>query len=442
MKTKSVLNSKCPMPVIREWRWPPLHCCAGRTRIMKTLRSSLAIAAILLSGLALCGYAAPIIGRAFPLYVVDSGAGQVWKIQADDTTALFASGFSTPRVVACAQDGNVYVGEEGGGIYRVDAAGNKSLFASIGGRVRGLAFDSGGNLYAANEAGGQVLRIDPSGQMSLFAGGLGCAQGLAFDSSGDLYVATGGYGDNRIKRIDAAGGIHDFAAVDQNPVPLCFDLNGFPGGYLLSSENQGGQPTVIKLDGSGNVSSRIAFPRGDAIAGIAIPYNGYVYVTYGPVVLKLDANLTQVAAITGFNNTFGVAASWSANPVCAVYAFDGFLPPIGGADATGGSFSAPVRTFKLGSTIPMKFVASCDGTPITTGVHRLQVIKYSDATNSAEPIDATPQDTATTGNQFRLTDGQWHFNLDTKTTGMTRGIWQVVAILSDGSQHSAWIQVK
>ena len=61
---------------------------------------------------------------------------------------------------------------------------------------------------------------------------------------------------------------------------------------------------------------------------------------------------------------------------------------------------------------------------------------------AGDPIDATPQDAATTGDQFRLADGQWQFNLDTKATGMTVGIWQVLATLSDGSQHAAWIQVK
>ncbi|HEY9173663.1 MAG TPA: HYR domain-containing protein [Verrucomicrobiae bacterium] len=122
--------------------------------------------------------------------------------------------------------------------------------------------------------------------------------------------------------------------------------------------------------------------------------------------------------------------------------FAGFLPPLGGADETGGSFVAPLRTLKLGSTVPVKFTASCDGAPVTAGVHRLQLVKFSDATNSEEPIDASPQDAATTGNEFRLTDGQWHFNLDTKATGMTKGIWQLVATLSDGSQHRAWIQLK
>jgi len=61
---------------------------------------------------------------------------------------------------------------------------------------------------------------------------------------------------------------------------------------------------------------------------------------------------------------------------------------------------------------------------------------------AAAPIDAMPQDAATTGNEFRFTDGQWHFNLDTKGTGMSTGTWLLRATLSDGSQHTAWIQIK
>ena len=56
--------------------------------------------------------------------------------------------------------------------------------------------------------------------------------------------------------------------------------------------------------------------------------------------------------------------------------------------------------------------------------------------------DAPPRDAATTGNEFSLTAGQWLFNLDTKATGMTKGIWQLGAMLSDGSQHVVWVQLK
>jgi hypothetical protein len=122
--------------------------------------------------------------------------------------------------------------------------------------------------------------------------------------------------------------------------------------------------------------------------------------------------------------------------------FSGFLPPIGGADANGGTFANPIRSFKSDSTIPVKFNASCNGSPVTAGVHRLRVAKYSDSTTPGAHIDAITQDAATSGNGFRLVDGQWHFNLDTKATGMSSGIWLLMATLSDGSQHSVWIQLK
>jgi hypothetical protein len=99
----------------------------------------------------------------------------------------------------------------------------------------------------------------------------------------------------------------------------------------------------------------------------------------------------------------------------------------------------------MGSTIPVKMILSCGGSPVLSGVHKLEAVKYSDATTDGIPIDATPADQATTGNQFRLTDSaasQWQFNLDTKATAMSVGIWLLRATLSDGSQHSAWIQIK
>jgi hypothetical protein len=58
------------------------------------------------------------------------------------------------------------------------------------------------------------------------------------------------------------------------------------------------------------------------------------------------------------------------------------------------------------------------------------------------PIDATPQEAVTSGNQFVLRGDEWHFNLDTKATGLTKGIWQLIATLSDGTEHTVWIQGK
>ena len=138
----------------------------------------------------------------------------------------------------------------------------------------------------------------------------------------------------------------------------------------------------------------------------------------------------------------GNQSSCTFNVTRAPLGFTGFLSPVGGADATGGSFSSPVRTFKLNSTIPVKFTSDCAGSPVLSGVHRLEVIQYTSQTNADPPIDATPTDAATTGDEFQLNGSQWQFNLDTKATGMTPGIWLLQATLSDGSQHTAWIQIK
>ncbi|HEX7772600.1 MAG TPA: MBG domain-containing protein, partial [Pyrinomonadaceae bacterium] len=128
---------------------------------------------------------------------------------------------------------------------------------------------------------------------------------------------------------------------------------------------------------------------------------------------------------------------------CSV--FNGFLSPIGGSIETsnGGTFADPVRSFKLNSTIPVKFSAICFGVPLTTGVHTLQAIKYSNATDGDSPIDATPTDAATTGNQFRLTGTEWHFNMNTKALGgNAQGTYLLKATLFDGSSYSVWVSIK
>jgi hypothetical protein len=181
---------------------------------------------------------------------------------------------------------------------------------------------------------------------------------------------------------------------------------------------------------------------------------GICYDPSGDKLYYFNGNATtiEVADIDGSNRavlvqdiTFGEnlkVGHGIETPCPTALGFNGFLSPVGGADATGGSFSSPLRTFKLNSTIPLKFTISCSGTPVTTGTHTLQAIKWSDSTTAGTPIDATPTDAGTIGNQFRLTDSQWHFNLDTKATGMSTGKWQLIVTLSDGSQHSAWIQLK
>jgi hypothetical protein len=86
-----------------------------------------------------------------------------------------------------------------------------------------------------------------------------------------------------------------------------------------------------------------------------------------------------------------------------------------------------VRSFKLGSTIPIKFIlnarnGSTCGAVVTRRNPHAAGSYYSSATDSDTAIDATPTDAATTGNQFRLTSPEWHFNLSTKGAGFKQAL--------------------
>ena len=131
---------------------------------------------------------------------------------------------------------------------------------------------------------------------------------------------------------------------------------------------------------------------------------------------------------------------------CSGIQFAGFHEPIGGADATGGTPTNPIRAFNLRSNIPVKMtLTDCAGNPITTGIHTIQVVKVINGTLSGNPINGVSTDGAATGNRFRLTNaaaGRWHFNLDPRATGMTQGVWQIRVTLSDGSQHIVYIELR
>jgi hypothetical protein len=120
--------------------------------------------------------------------------------------------------------------------------------------------------------------------------------------------------------------------------------------------------------------------------------------------------------------------------------FDGFLPPI---DGIGGAFDAPLRTFKLGSTIPVKFRALCGGSAIMSGLPPIvTLVHWSDATDSTPAIDATPTDAATDGDQARITGDQWHFNLS--TASLSQGVWEVVVTMpgEGGARRSVFVQLR
>jgi len=184
----------------------------------------------------------------------------------------------------------------------------------------------------------------------------------------------------------------------------------------------------------GECSVNVPIPTAtDAVTG---PVAGE---TSNPLIYAIPGNYTVVWTYTDGN---GNQTTQSQTVMVLPMAFEGFFAPLGGTDASGGSFDDPLKTFKLGSTIPVKFKASCGGAPVLIGTHTLEIKQFSIQTDSEDAILVSATDAATTGNQFRLSDGEWHFNLGTKSLNLTAGKYQLTATLSDGSKHTAWVQLK
>jgi hypothetical protein len=113
-----------------------------------------------------------------------------------------------------------------------------------------------------------------------------------------------------------------------------------------------------------------------------------------------------------------------------LFASSGSLAPLGSGRSS----------FKLGSTVPVKFRWLCGGTPRTDDpAPAVTLVKWSSATDSTPPIDATPTDAATDLNQARLAGDQWHFNWSTK--GCSAGVWQIT-VTQGGASESVFVQLR
>ncbi len=121
-----------------------------------------------------------------------------------------SSGLQNPSGLAFDSAGNLFVANNfGSTIQKFDTNGVASLFTTLTAPF-GLAFDSAGNLYAASSYANTISKFDANANGSIFAtNGLMTPQGLAFDSLCNLYVAN--LNTNTIEKFDSNGNGSVFA---------------------------------------------------------------------------------------------------------------------------------------------------------------------------------------------------------------------------------------
>lgn len=219
-------------------------------------------------------------------YVANYGSNSVSKITSDGTVSTFVTGIAYPRGIVVDASGNVYVASETGYINKYSSDGTLLGFAyGVGSNdVEGIALGSDGSVYAS--AGLNIKKASnfsmDGADVSLFAsGGLGqpisSPQGLAFDSSGNLYAANWQAGT--IAKITPGGSASVFASGFLGPIGLVFDA----AGNLYAANSDGGSISKITPDGTAsiffsNATAEWPYAGLSAPQGIAFDAAGNLYV--------------------------------------------------------------------------------------------------------------------------------------------------------------------
>ena len=146
------------------------------------------------------------------LYASSRNDGTIHRITPSGDATLFAEGLGIATGIAFDDNGDLYVGDRSGTIFKIAASAglpdpnNLFVFATLEPSMAAyhLAFNAAGTLFvtgpttSSNQA---IHAITPDGTTTVFYHGLGRAQGMAFDIDDNLYVAASLHGQRGIVRI-------------------------------------------------------------------------------------------------------------------------------------------------------------------------------------------------------------------------------------------------
>ena len=212
-----------------------------------------------------------------------NGGGFIYEYNPGGVQSIFASGLSRPRGVVFDHSGNLFVatntfdsvsGTIQLSIVKITPDGVQSTLATISGDFfgSGLAIDASGNIFVmalddtSPVGASTIYKVATDGTQSPFGSMPGSGFGLAFDSAGNLFAAD--YADQTIYKFDPDGTRSVFVdpsgfTPNSGPVGLTFDRFG---NLFVSTESFGQEPdSILKFspDGVGSpFATGLNFPRG------------------------------------------------------------------------------------------------------------------------------------------------------------------------------------
>ena len=225
------------------------------------------------------------LAQADNFFVANSGVNSITKYDDNGAGSPFTGEFvNGPYGLALDSSANLYVTTNSNVIRKFGPNGaDLGVFASTGiNQAKGLAFDSKGNLYAANFGTNTIEKFGPNGtDLGVFANVIR-PTGLAFDAAGNLYVANFG---NTIERFSPIGiPLIPFTSFFlNNPEGLAFDSFG----NLYVANN--GSDTIQVFSPSGIDLGALPTVGLSGPIGLAFDGDGNLYV-----VNNLTSTITKI----------------------------------------------------------------------------------------------------------------------------------------------------
>ena len=140
------------------------------------------------------------------LFVSCRNDGTIHKIAPEGRAEKWIEGMGIATGIAFDGDGNLFVGDRSGTIFKISPSREVFVFATLEPSVAAyhLAFHPSGDLFVTGPTTSsyeRIYRITQGGEVTSYFRGLGRPQGLAFDRDGNLYVAASHAGRRGIVRI-------------------------------------------------------------------------------------------------------------------------------------------------------------------------------------------------------------------------------------------------
>jgi len=309
-------------------------------------------------------------------YTVRPGSGHLWVPQSASSSELIGyarsqlgtTGSPTPDVAisgtgsysegaALDNAGNLWISDLNGHIYYFTAAQlassgtptpSTTMDATAYGGVVGLAFDSSGNLWAADYGSSQLLAYTPaqlaSGGaptptvvLSATSGSISSPVGIAFDASGDLWVVNLG-ATNIVEftpsQLAATGSPTPAVTIGADSTPsLTFPYAiAFDAGGNMWVSNLDPTNTVVRYDASQLATSGNPTPAatisssslGVNLVGLAFDHSGALWVAgnsskdlrrfTNPAALTGNVSPTPDVVISGLGSADGEFMAFSPQP--------------------------------------------------------------------------------------------------------------------------------